>query len=116
MNLSRGSAANRELVAGSGALERRTFGERFVDGSVVRAVMNGERDVEPRSGYRALELVEHVHGVLAVRHQEPFLDDDAAEVVAPDRQAGLEPELDEGHGAPRPRLCAPSAGRRVRRR
>jgi len=31
-------------------------------------VVNRDRDVEPRSGYCTLELVVHVHGVLAVRH------------------------------------------------
>ena len=54
-------------------------------------------DVEPREVGAAHELVQHVHGILTVRHQHAFFDDDAAHVVPPDGQAGLEPELIERH-------------------
>ena len=86
-----------QLVAVRGSLKRSTLDQRRAHGIVVGTVVDRDREVEAHSGHRALELVEHVHGVLAVRHQQPFLDDDAAHVITPDRQTGLEPEFCQGH-------------------
>jgi hypothetical protein len=60
-------------------------------------MMGRQRDVEPCESGARHELVEHVHGVLAVGHHHALLDDDAVDVVAPNRQPRLEAELVERH-------------------
>ena len=68
---------------------------RRVDRFVVASKLYRRPQRDTNRAVAAHELVGQMDGVLPIRHHDALLDGDARQLVPPDRQAKLQPELDE---------------------
>ena len=64
------------------------------DGSFVASEMDGRREVQ-RDRLGTARPIQHDYGVLAVWHEDPFLDRRVGQGVAPHRDPAIEPKLDQ---------------------
>src|SRR5262249_48311461 len=85
----------RDLDVAWMGIDRRRWWERRVDRGLVQAQLKLRTKTEMHASVCPQHGVHRQHRVLFVRHEEPALDRDVGQLVAPDGQAALQSEFDE---------------------